>query len=209
MPGLCLRQSILRSACVPMRSHANGKILIITDEMNTRLCHWVPFNCFVFALTTGVPAIWQACARYLGRVCPLFCHRVPAIVKGCARDGVLESGFGEWFWSVPAKCARYQKVIKSVKLSFETVAGTLSRALSTSTCDGPARGTCAMQPPLHSSRGGPGGLGGPWRLQQALEIFRRPQAPPGGRWKSQAMPAQPQEAPGGRRWLQAALPQPP
>ena len=109
MPGLCLRQSILRSACVPMRSHANGKVLTITDEMNTRLCYWVPFNCFVFALTTGVPAIWQACARYLGRVCPLFCHRVPAIVKGCARDGVLESGLGEWFWSVPAKCARYQK----------------------------------------------------------------------------------------------------
>ena len=101
MPGLCLRQSILRSACVPMRSHANGKVLIITDDMNLRLCRWVPFNCFVFALTTGVPAIWQACARYLGRVCPLFCHRVPAIVKGCARDGVLE-----WFWRVVLECAR-------------------------------------------------------------------------------------------------------
>ena len=113
---------------------------------------------------------------------------------------VLESGSGVCPLSVPA--------IKSVKQSFETVAGTLFRALSTSTCDGPARGTCAMQPPLHSSRGGPGGLGGPWRLQQALEIFRRPQAPPGGRWKSQAMPAQPQEAPGGRRRLQAVLPQP-
>ena len=109
MPGLCLRQSILRSACVPMRSHANGKVLIIIDEMDIRLCHWVPFNCFVFALTTGVPAIWQACARYLGRVCPLSGQGVPAILPRCARycEGVCPRWcFGEWFWSVPAKCAR-------------------------------------------------------------------------------------------------------
>ena len=151
------------------------------------------------------------CARYLASVCPLSGQGVPAILPRCARycEGVCPRWcFGEWFWSVPAKCARYQKVIKSVKQSVETVAGTLSRALSralsTSTCDGPARGTCAMQPPLHSSRGGPGGLGGPRRLQQAWRFSgapRRHQAGVGTPKRCRRSPKRPQAAAGGSRRL--------